>query len=422
MINQFRRRVSILVFCVLILVTVGIVFSIDLMNRHNIAEQAQQTLETLANNRGLRPPFRGLEGSGNDGRPDKVTIPAGERKSPPDSTDTLASLSNYYVIRLGEDETVLSWSSDREDLYSDEEVEALTSAALASGKETGRYGTQFYRLADLPEGKTLIVLDERLDMMSADRVLRVTALIAAIACLILCTAAWFLIRRMALPVQQAFDRQRQFVWDASHELKTPLAVIGANADVLTGEIGENDHLQYIRSEVRRTNTLIGDLLTLARMDRGTQTAEKKEIDLSKTLLEVALPFESTAFEAGKTFDIDIPDHITCIGDAAMLQQLTVILLSNALKYSDEHGRIRISAGQRGKTKEIAVMNTGPGIAPEDLGRIFDRFYRADTSHNREVEGYGLGLSIARNIAEAHHGRIAVKSEQGRETVFTVTLP
>ena len=125
--------------------------------------------------------------------------------------------------------------------------------------------------------------------------------------------------------------------DASHELKTPLAVISANAEVLEQEIGENEYLGYIRSEVRRTDTLVRNLLTLARLDRNEANAEMKPFDLSRALLDVALPFESTVYEAGKMLETEIPDGIDCCGNEEMIKQLTVILLSNALKYSDEYG-------------------------------------------------------------------------------------
>ena len=265
------------------------------------------------------------------------------------------------------------------------------------------------------------MLDARLDYLSASNVLRSTILIAAAACVLLSLLAWLLIRRMVRPVEDAFNRQKQFVSDASHELKTPLAVISANAEVLEQEIGENEYLGYIRSEVKRTDTLVRNLLTLARMDRSEAKAEMKRFDLSRALLDVTLPFESTVYEAGKTLETDIPDGIDCTGDEEMIKQLAVILLSNALKYSDDGGRIRVALKARGKQREIRVFNTGGTISPEDQEHIFDRFWRADPAHGRETGGHGLGLAIARTIVEAHRGKITVESHEGEGTAFTVTL-
>ena len=284
--------------------------------------------------------------------------------------------------------------------------------------------TQYYSLMDdeSSDGQLLVVLDARLEYISAYRMLRTTVLVAASACVVLSLGAYLLIRRMLRPVQESIDRQKQFVWDASHEFKTPLAVISANAEVLTRELGPNEYLGYIQSEVRRTDNLVQSLLTLARMDKGTVTAEMKRIDLSEALLEVVLPFESTVFEAGRTLETGIADGVWIKGDRAMLQQLVVILLSNALKYSNEGGLIRLTLAQKGHGAIITVYNTGSGIAPENLEKIFDRFYREDISHSHEVEGNGLGLSIAKTIVQLHNGRIHAESEYGKDAVFIVTLP
>jgi len=493
MIKTLRRRLTLLVACVLVLVTAGIVLSIRAINLRNIDSSARAALAVLSENRGQRPglpqgaPPELADGggdavagsgdslspktpSGGEGvtpppKPDGEAMagdppagpdgaapgaegetppqkPDGDGETPPPKPDgdqappqrpgidmpggnSLASLSNAYTIHLDADGNVTEWSSDRSDLYTDAQVQAMAEAALAAGQSEGRVGTQYYRLIDDGEGgaaRLLVVLDARLEFLSAQRMLRAAALVAGLAGLLLAVGAWLLIRRMLRPVQASFDRQKQFVWDASHEFKTPLAVISANAELLSREIGPNEYLGYIQSEVKRTDGLVQGLLTLARMDRGTVTAEMKRFDLSQALLGVALPFESTVFEAGRTLETDVPGGVFIRGDEAMLQQLAVILLSNALKYSDEGGLIRLSLAQRGKGAVITVYNTGAGIAPENLEKIFDRFYREDLSHNSAVAGNGLGLAIARTIAGAHRGHIRAESVQGSSATFIVTLP
>jgi len=428
MIRKLRRRLTLLVIGVLILVTAGIVLSTDYANRRNIASSARAALDTLAENQGRRPALPGRAQAQGGGEP--PALPEGERPfrgglrggALSERGGSLANLSNTYTITLDADGGVTGWYSDRSDLYDDAQIQAVADAMLADGRDAGQVGAQFYRLAESGGSRLLIALDARLEYLSADRALRANALAAGAACLLLSAGAWLLIRRMLAPVQASFDRQKQFVWDASHEIKTPLAVISANAEVLAREIGPNEYLGYIQSEVRRTDSLVQNLLTLARMDKGTVSAQIKRMNLSDALLAVALPFESTAFEAGRTLETDVPENVFIRGDAAMLQQLAVILLSNALKYSDEGGTIRLSLAQHGRGAVITVYNTGAGIAPEHLEKIFDRFYREDASHNRKTEGNGLGLAIARNIAEAHRGRIRARSVPGRSATFTVNLP
>ncbi len=460
MIRKLRLRLTLLVIGVLMLVTAGIVLSIRGINLRNIDSTAKAALQVLSENKGRRPDMQssppdpgsppdetpppkpdedgetpppkpdadgddpppkpdGVRDSGIPGKPE-----AGPRGLDMPGGNALASLSNAYTIRLDAAGTITEWSSDRADLYTDAQIQAIADAVIAEGKESGRVDTQYYIVTnDEASGeRLLIVLDARLEFMSAYRMLRTTMLVAALACAVLSLGAYLLIRRMLRPVQESIDRQKQFVWDASHEFKTPLAVISANAEVLSRELGPNEYLGYIQSEVRRTDNLVQGLLTLARMDKGTVTAEMKRFDLSEALLEVVLPFESTVFEEGRTLETEIPDGVWIKGDKAMLQQLIVILLSNALKYSDEGGLIRLTLAQKGHGAVITAYNTGPGIAPENLERIFDRFYREDLSHSNAIVGNGLGLSIARTIAEAHGGRIHAESEHGKSATFVVALP
>ena len=453
MIERLRRRMTWMVIAVLIVVSTGIVAAIHLSNEHQIASQAESSLAVLARDNAMRPENDGTPpprpeenrggstppeespppkpegeaepgGSGNPPEP-KSEEKRGDRGQPPEIHSgrdaAAAGLGNSYVITLNEDGSVDSWTSEREDLYTDEQVKAIAETILADGKETGRIGTQFYKKTSSGSETKLIVLDARLDFLSASNTLRSTILIAALACALLSVLAWLLIRRMVEPVKDAFTRQKQFVSDASHELKTPLAVISANAEVLETEIGENEYLGYIRSEVKRTDSLVQSLLALARMDRNEGGTEMKTFDLSRALLDVTLPFESTVYEAGKTLETEIPDGIDCCGNEEMIKQLTVILLSNALKYSNEGGRIRISLNPRGKQREISVFNTGEAIPPEDQEKIFDRFWRGDPAHGRETGGHGLGLAIARSIVDTHRGKITVESREGEGTTFTVLL-
>ena len=425
MIKRLRLRMTAMVIAVLVLVSAGIVLATHLANERNIAAQAEETLSALAESPGASdfrketpPPKPDEDDDGN--RFGRKNDRRGDGGQPPEIRSgrdaAAAGLSNSYTIILNEDGSVASWTSDRADMYTDRQVAEIAESALADGRECGRVGTQFYRRTETG----LIVLDARLDFLSASGVLRSTILSAAASCLLRSLLAWLLIRRMVQPVEDAFTRQKQFVSDASHELKTPLAVISANAEVLEQEIGENEYLGYIRSEVHRTDTLVNNLLTLARMDRGAEAAMGR-FDLSRALLDVTLPFESTVYEAGKTMETDIPEGIGCAGNEDMVKQLAVILLSNALKYSDDGGRIEVSLKARGKQRELRVFNTGKAIAPADQEHIFDRFWRADPAHGRETGGHGLGLAIARTIVDAHRGKITVDSREGFGTAFTVTL-
>lgn len=239
--------------------------------------------------------------------------------------------------------------------------------------------------------------------------------------LILSAAVFFLSGWMVKPVQDAFDKQKQFIADASHELKTPLTIITANAEVLSSSLKENKWLTHILEQTQRMNTLIRELLDLAKLDGGPKTDDFMEFELSRAVSSCALSFESLAFETHKTFHMQIADGLTCYGNEQAIRQLTTILLDNAFKYADEKGCVTISLSAKGEKKILSVHNTGKGIAPEDQKHIFERFYRSDNSRSRESGGYGLGLAIAASIVQRHKGHICVKSDGNAYTQITVSL-
>ena len=428
MIRRLRRRMILVVLAGLLLASAGLVAAINWMNWNSLEQQADQVLDMLAENNGQRPMPFAEESQRAPVRPEGTQPPERGpweqkyiRNRGSKALMNAASMTNFYTAVIDEGGQVLSWYSDRTDLYTDQEIADMALWAVQAGRDRGRNDTRFYCLTEKDGERLLIVVDSRLEIQNAESVLRLTVLVAVIEDALLSAGAVWLIRKMVKPVDEAMEKQKQFVWDASHELKTPLAVISANADVLAAEAGESKPLQYIQSEVRRTDSLIQNLLTLARMEKGTVQAEHAKFDLSRALLEVALPFESAVFEDGKTLDMDIPEGIEYTGDQEMIKQLAVILLSNAQKYSDDGGKIRVSLEAKGEKRILRVHNTGPAIPPEAQQRIFDRFYRVDSSHNREVEGNGLGLSIAQNIVSLHRGRITVHSAENEGTEFTVTL-
>ena len=220
------------------------------------------------------------------------------------------------------------------------------------------------------------------------------------------------------PVQQAFDRQKQFISDASHELKTPLSVISANADVLAAEIGNNTYLSYIQEEAKRMNHLVQDLLTLTRLENAT-TQPPESFDLGQIVLQSALPFESTAFEAGKTLQLQVNEGIDFTGYPDKIRQLVGILLDNAIKYSNEGGLISLKLCACRGNPILEVYNTGRGILPEEQTYIFERFYRGDPCRCRNSGSYGLGLPIAHSIVTLHNAKIVVESEPGEYVRFKI---
>lgn len=236
--------------------------------------------------------------------------------------------------------------------------------------------------------------------------------------------------RLALrPVEVAWDAQRRFVADASHELKTPLTVILTNSGILLSHKEDTvakqaKWIEYIQEEAQRMRTLVEDLLFLAKNDSPRENgAAPAQSDLSGLCWSALLPFESVAFEAGVELTGDIAPNLTVCGHGDQLRRLVAILLDNAVKYAGHGGKVSVKL-ERGEksTVRLTVSNTGVPIPAEHMEHIFERFYRVDDSRARASGGYGLGLAIAGSVVEGHRGTISVTSTEGAGTTFTVKLP
>lgn len=241
----------------------------------------------------------------------------------------------------------------------------------------------------------------------------------------------FFARWALRPVEEAWNQQRQFIADASHELKTPLTVILANTAILRGHKQESvaSQSQWIEStqtEAKRMQELVNDMLELARLDGSTEsvaaTNGMEEVDFSDLAEGEVLQFESVAFERGVSLSSSIEPNLRLLGKPEQLKRMTRTLIDNACKYAEEGGSTSVRLSRVGGAARLSVENSGAVIDAADLPHIFDRFYRADKSRTRDTGGFGLGLAIAREIAREHHGDITASSSEEAGTVFTVTLP
>ena len=277
-------------------------------------------------------------------------------------------------------------------------------------------------------GETRIAFADKTDVDSNFRNLMVLLIAAALgAWLVFFLASFFLARWATKPVVRAWHQQSRFIADASHELKTPLAVILANNSILLSHPDKtiSEHRQWVEStqaEAEMMETLISDLLFLAKPDSDQDSKLYGDIDLSEIVATNALQFESVAFERHIDLDSNIAEGIIVHANGSRLQRLVGTLIDNACKYANEGGHVDISLYRRGHEAVLHVSNTGNPIASEDLPNIFDRFYRADKARSRDSKGYGLGLSIAKEVAEELGGTISVTERAGFATTFTVRIP
>ena len=262
-------------------------------------------------------------------------------------------------------------------------------------------------------------MDNTVVNQSAITLFRYTLIFGGVAMALFFFLSQFLAKKIVAPLEESYQNQRQFISDAGHELKTPVSVVSANAELLSRQIGDNQWLQNIQYENERMGMLVGQLLDLARTENVTPQME--HIDFSRLVAGEALPFESVAFEKGLVLNTAITNGIAVEGNGAQLKQLTSILLDNAIRHSKPAGEVRLTLTGDHGIAELSVINTGDEIPTEHRDKIFERFYRMDPARNGEDKHYGLGLAIAKAIATTHHGHIEVLCYNGL-VEFRVNLP
>lgn len=295
---------------------------------------------------------------------------------------------------------------------------------IFTGAETsGTLDGMGYLVAEKSYGFLVIIMDRVNELRHQRNFLYFSLLIYFASLIVFFIVAWIGSYFTVVPVREAFDKQKQFIADASHELKTPIAVISANIEVLQQEIKDNKWLEYIKTENSRMSALVKDMLYLAKNDAGHTDFVFVPFNVCDAVACCVLPFESVAFEQGKKLELNVPKkEIKVRGDEEKIKQSVIILTDNALKNSEKGAVIRVTVEEDNSKVLIKVYNTGHGIPAKEIPLIFNRFYRVDSSRARATGGYGLGLAIANTIVTGHKGKITVESQLDSYTQFTVSLP
>ena len=349
-----------------------------------------------------------------------VPMNDGGRKAPPfpDKRGDVVTIDHFLCFANGEGTLM---RLDGTENYTEDDAQTMLDYVLEKGKTDGWYGSLQYFRKDYDRGTLVVFSDRSAEQLLLHKVLLVSILVFLLMEGVVFLLTMILTRRAMRPMQETFERQRQFISDAGHELKTPLTIISANVDILHDEIGENKWLSYIQSQAERMRVLVGEMMNLTKLEMGDKEKDFVDFSLSEAVSSAALPFEGQAFEQEKQLELEIQEDISYHGNPDQIKQLVGIFMDNALKYSKEHGEIRVTLQQVQNKKTLKVYNTGKGIPESEKEKIFQRFYRSDASRARATGGYGLGLSIAQSIADAHKIRIQVESEYEHWICFILTF-
>ena len=326
----------------------------------------------------------------------------------------LADIEGVYKLQIKNNEII------RESDDVTEEVRKYAIELNGRESEEGYIGNYIYKIRKFSNNGKEITLMENEDAINRyKRTIMSAEAIGVFSIIAIYIIAQKISRTIVKPVEDSFEKQKQFISDASHELKTPLAVIEANSDVLQDKVGENKWITYIQKEVQSMNKLVNDLLVLARMEK-IDTTNNQKFDLSKEVQMSVSVFESMIYEKKIELETNISEGIEFNGDKEDIKHIISIILDNAIKHTEKNGKIIVNALKEKSNIKIEIKNLGEPIPEEEREKIFERFYRVDKSRNRSEKRYGLGLSIAKEIVDKYNGTIKASSKDGF-TSFIVKL-
>lgn len=393
MIQKLSRRIFLIIFVTLTTILWGLILPFAIFNYNNTIHTATSMMDRVTGMEKRRTPER----------------PEAERVLPNIEID------GVYFIQIENGKVLPNEVKDKD-------IEVYALQVSQKHKESGIIGKYIYQTRRIKGNTVSVMLMEDEDAIFRARMILVSSAVVAIGSLgIVYLIAKKVSKVIVQPVEDTFEKQKQFISDASHELKTPLAVIEANVDVLAGEVGNNKWMGYIQNEIDSMNTLINDLLLLAKMENTNRKEEYQKFDASQETEIIVSMFESMAYERKVTLHSNIAKEISFCGNPEDLQHILSTLIDNAIHHTKEQGEATVTLVKEKNELMWKVENQGKEIPEAEREKIFERFYRVDKARNRKEKRYGLGLAIAKSTVEKYAGKISVDCKDGT-TTFTVHIP
>ena len=405
MINRLRRQFIMIAMLSVTLVVLLTAVSINVFNYLSTDKSLSGTLQMIEENQGMIPQFPG----GKPGKP-----PRGQ------FTPETPYSTRYFVLYYSADGTL-----DRADMrhiaaVTEEDADHFLSVALSRGEGMGYTGDYKYYVTRAGEGRYLaIFLDCQRELHSIRTFALISLLVAVICVALVYILIWLFSKKAIEPTVKSVEKQKRFITDASHELKTPLTVIATSLKVLEMEVGRQKWIDKAQAQTEHMTRLVNDLVTLARLDEEKPPLRFVRFDVSGVVAETAESFRDFAAAQGHPLELDIAPGLFCRGDEYAIRQLVSVLLDNAVKYTPAGGSIRISVRPWQFYTRVDITDTGMGIPEEQCNQVFKRFWRSEAAAAQE--GVGLGLYLAQEIVTRQRGYISVKSVAGEGTTFSVYL-
>lgn len=439
MFKKLRWHIILIELGAFLFITMLIVGAINIVFTTQINHNAHQLLTLLEEYGGIIPEVseeyseKGEEGTQLKIITDNSAASVDEKNQHPDIdfsdlgfgakfTDETRYTTRYFWVLIDKHNNIIDKDLSHVAVQSIDDVQNYVHAAIKSNSAESHYG-KYYYLKSPEEDNTKIYFVDCYSMIeSRNSLTRTSLFIASIAMAIATAFVWITSKQAIAPFQKNLELQKRFITDASHELKTPLAAIQVNADVLELTMGENPTIDKIKRQVGNMSDLVEEMLTLSRMDSDSELKEEfSEIDFSSLVEEKASDFFTRAESQNKRLILNIKPQIKVIGNAKGLERLVSVLCDNAVKYCSFDGEINVWLDSTLSYAKLEVSNTSEKLSQDDIKHLFDRFYRTDSSRSKATGGYGIGLSIAKTVVDQHKGKISVANREDK-VCFTVELP
>ncbi len=406
MIARLKRKFIIAAMASVFLVLSLLIGLINVLNYNSVNSFADKKLAIIAENEGDFPRIDEFRGEGRDPRPDM---------SPEAPFDT-----RYFTVTVNDDGDVTAVNTGRIAAVSTETAAEYGAELYRKGGRGGFIGDYKYAAVETDGDTMYIFLDCGRELDTFRSFLGASIGISAAGMVLVFILVWVLSGIVLKPARESYEKQMRFITDAGHEIKTPLTIIDASTELIELETGESKWTRSIRSQVHRLTGLTEKLVLLTKMNEDHKV-QRIEFCLSDAVYDTAMPFEAVAVSGGKSLLLSVQGNVMYKGDEALVRQMLSLLLDNAMKYSDDGGRITVMLSESGRRVRLSVSNTVTAIEKGDHSELFERFYRPDSSRNSETGGHGIGLSVVKAIAEAHGGRATAVSDDGSSITFTVVM-
>ena len=407
MIRKLRIKLIIASMVSLLAVLLVIMSAVNLVYYYQVIRDADSTLSLLAENNGFFPK------TNHDAPPDEP-FP----KKEPHLSPELPYETRYFFVTLAQDGSVRSVNTGKIAAVDTSDAISYAQAVWAQGQTQG-FANQYRFLVDTSSSETLILfLDCSRGLDNFKTLLFSCIGVSFVGSLLVLLLLIFLSGRIVRPFLENYEKQKQFITDAGHELKTPLTILNADAEILAMDYGENEWVSDIQTQTKRLADLTNDLILLSRMEEEQTQLQMLALPLSDIAEETIAPFQAVARTQDKTLEL----MLSMCGDEKSLRKLFSILLDNAVKYSAPQSTISCTLEKQKNLIRLSVWNAVDHITKAQTEHLFDRFYRTDQSRNSQTGGYGLGLSIALAIVTAHKGKITASTADESSLLITATFP